>query len=65
VKKLAERPQGINYFEFLFSVIPSNARRESFRKDSGQAGMTAIWTCGRDHRWNNHKHKLPTQTEKT
>jgi len=22
------------------------AGRESFRKDSGQAGMTEIWTCG-------------------
>jgi len=28
----------------LFDVIPaSKARRESFRKDSGQAGMTEIW----------------------
>ena len=39
-------------FESLFfGVIPaSEARRESYRKDSGQAGMTEIWNCGRDHR---------------
>jgi hypothetical protein len=34
----------------FFGVIPaSEARRESFRKDSGQAGMTEIWNCGSDH----------------
>ena len=31
-------------------VRTTKARRESFRKDSGQAGMTEIWDCGRDHR---------------
>ena len=29
-------------------ILESKARRESFRKDSGQAGMTEIWNCGRD-----------------
>jgi len=44
VKNLEERTQGYNYLNvYFFGVIPaSNARRESFRKDSGQVGMTAI-----------------------
>ena len=52
VKNPADETAGRPLFECsFFGVIPaSNARRESFRKDSGQDGMTEIWTCGRDHR---------------
>jgi len=48
----AAETAGRPLFECLFfCVIPaSKARRESFRKDSGQAGMTEICNCGRDHR---------------
>ena len=55
----AAETAGRPLFECLFiGVIPASpeqvgtgsARRESFRKDSGQAGMTEIWTCGRDRR---------------
>jgi hypothetical protein len=48
VKNPAADTAGRPLFECLFfSVIPaSEARRESFRKDSGQAGMTEIWNCG-------------------
>ncbi len=35
--------QDSHYLMYIVSVIPaSEARRESFRKDSGQAGMTEI-----------------------
>ncbi|MBI4849706.1 MAG: hypothetical protein HY808_14245 [Nitrospirae bacterium] len=42
----------------IIGVIPASpeqvgtgsAHRESFWKDSRQAGMTEIWNCGRDHR---------------
>jgi len=49
VKNPAAETAGRLLFECLFfGVIPaSEARRES---DSGQAGMTEIWNCGRDHR---------------
>ena len=59
VKNPAAETAERTLFECLFfGVIPaSEARRESFRKDSGpayrtgrQAGMTEIWNCGRDHR---------------
>jgi hypothetical protein len=52
VKYPAAETTGRPLFESLFfGVIPaSEARRESFRKDSGQAGMTEIWNCSRDHR---------------
>jgi hypothetical protein len=42
IKNPAAETAGRPLFECLFfSVIPaSEARRESFRKDSGQAGMT-------------------------
>jgi len=52
MKNPAAETAGRPLFEYLFiGVIPaSKERRESFRKDSGQAGMTEIWTCGRDYR---------------
>jgi hypothetical protein len=52
VNNPAAETTGRLFFECPFlGVIPaSEARRESFRKDSGQAGMTGIRNCGRDHR---------------
>ena len=51
VKNPAAETAGRPFFECFIGVIPaSEVRRESFRKDSGQAGMTEIWNCGRDHR---------------
>jgi len=52
VKNPVAETTGHPLFECLFfDVIPaSEARRESFGKDSGQAGMTEIYNCGRDHR---------------
>jgi len=52
LKNPAAEIVGRPLFECLFfGVIPaSEARRESFLKDSGQAGMTEIWNCGRNHR---------------
>jgi len=47
VKTPAAKIVGRPLFECLFfDVIPaSEERREFFRKDSGQAGMTEIWNA--------------------
>ncbi len=51
VKYPAAETAGSPFESLCFDVIPaSDARRESLRKDFGQAGMTDIWNYVRDHR---------------